>query len=174
MRRVKVGRAKKWRSIVVCPLWWTARAEELRKSHQFWARQAAEVQLPADIRSPPMLTSSSVRVANAGVPSVVGLYAQRDAAAAIPAGFAKVCEQMGWPTRQMWKKLSDESKPWFEADNGAYIYRNVEDGQWWIDEPSGSGVYVAESTAPLPPSSGWRLLHGAKSPAPEVTTSTQQ
>ena len=40
----------------------------------------------------------------------------------------------------------------------AYIYRNKADGQWWIDEPSGDGVYVAPRTAPLPPTGGWRAL----------------
>ena len=47
--------------------------------------------------------------------------------------------------------------------HAAYMYKNVADGQWWIDEPSGSGVYVALSDAPLPPTTGWHALQGGES-----------
>ena len=110
----------------------------------------------------------SVRIGSAGVPSVVGLYAARDATRAIPAGFAKVCEEMRWPTKETWNKLADQRLPWFEADNGAYLYKNVADGKWWIDEPNGGGVYVARSDAPEPPTSGWVTLGQGASPLPEV------
>ena len=59
------------------------------------------------------------------------------------------------------------------AENGSYMYRNVNDGQWWIDEPSGGGVYVAQSTSPVPPTSGWKVLDKSRGALPtlEVTTS---
>ena len=82
-----------------------------------------------------------VTVLSAGVAAVVGRYAPREAATSIPAGFRAVCEQNGWPTTgEMWVRLADHSLPWFESPNGAYMYRNLEDGQWWIDEPGGAGV----------------------------------
>ena len=115
----------------------------------------------------------SVSVRSAGVASVVGDYVQREASISTPAGFAKVCEQMGWPTGEMWKKLADHSLPWFEAPNGSYMYRNLDDGQWWIDEPSGGGVYVVRSEAPLPPLTGWKLLPVVSLPTCRSTSSSK-
>jgi hypothetical protein len=138
------------------------------------------------------MSPSAVRVTAAGVASVVGTYAARDARS-IPAGFAKVCEQMQWDTKGTWEQLSDLKLPWFEAANGgahreleptskrwpthassathscaAYMYRNRGDGQWWIDEPSGAGVYVVLSDSPLPPTSGWKALPQGASPLPSL------
>ena len=39
-------------------------------------------------------------------------------------------------------------------------HRNTRDGQWWIDEPSGGGVYVAKSDSDLPPTEG--AVHASK------------
>ena len=72
----------------------------------------------------------SVRVVTAGVPSVVGVYSKREFEE-IPVGFAKVCEAMRWDTQESWHKLSDRTLPWFLAENGSYMYRNIMDGQWW-------------------------------------------
>ena len=112
----------------------------------------------------------SVRIVAAGVTSVVGTFSARNPAV-IPAGFDKVCKQMKWDTREMWLKLSDQRLQWYEAANGAYVYRNVQDGQWWIDEPGGMGVYVAPSKSEMPPMAGWQPLQGAAAPLPtlEVT-----
>ena len=113
---------------------------------------------------------ATVRVVTAGVASVVGSYAQRDVNQ-IPHGFGMVCKQMGWPVQGTWTKLCDQRLPWFEHENGAYIYRNTNDNQWWIDEPSGSGVYVAPSDgSPVPPAEGWVALSSGRSPLPVVTT----
>jgi hypothetical protein len=111
---------------------------------------------------------ASVKVASAGTPSVVGAYVQRDPLV-IPTGFAKVCEEMRWNTAEQWQTLSDQKRPWFEAPNGAYMYFNKGDGHWWIDEPSGGGVYVASADTQLPPASGWKALQGAMSPLPELS-----
>ena len=67
-----------------------------------------------------------------------------------------------------WKSLSDLEKPWFEADNGAYIYFNKGDRQWWIDEPNGSGVYVSGRATSLPPADGWKPIGSSPSPLPTV------
>lgn len=109
----------------------------------------------------------SVRVSSAGSTLVNGAYQQRNAVI-VPRGFAKVCEEMGWPTAGMWEKLSDMKRPWYEASNGAYMYWNQSDRQWWIDEPSGAGVYVALSDDESPPTRGWRALPGGRQPLPEL------
>ena len=90
-----------------------------------------------------------VRISAAGVQSIVGRYAMREPTA-VPNGFAKVCQQQGWPIEETWQRLSDLRRPWFEADNGAYMYFNIADGQWWIDEPGGAGVYVPQLRPPFP------------------------
>ena len=116
------------------------------------------------------LAIPSISVRSAGSPSVVGLYEAKPTTM-IPDGFARVCEEMQWDTKSTWLKLADQSLPWFLADNGAYIYRNVADGQWWIDEPGGSGKYVARSEESLPPNSGWKALPGGNHPLPTLEVS---
>eukprot|EP00965_Chrysotila_dentata_P261845 6214379-Pleurochrysis_carterae.AAC.1 len=59
-------------------------------------------------------------------------------------------------------------RAWFEAESGAYIYWNRSDGNWWIDEPSGAGAYIAQSDQQLPPTEGWKPLPGTKLPLPTV------
>mmetsp|Transcript_25457 Transcript_25457/g.80311 ORF Transcript_25457/g.80311 Transcript_25457/m.80311 type:complete len:112 (+) Transcript_25457:830-1165(+) len=88
--------------------------------------------------------------------------------ASVPKGFGTPCKKMGWDTQQMWVQLSDQKTPWFEAPNGAYVYWNQSDGQWWIDAPDGGGVYVAAAPSGLPPAAGWKALAGAASPLPRV------
>ena len=73
----------------------------------------------------------------------------------------------------MWNKLSDLKRPWFEAENGAYMYFNRADGQWWIDEPDGAGVYVSKADTQLPPVDGWNPLRANASPLPVLSVSEQ-
>ena len=42
--------------------------------------------------------------------------------------------------------------------------------QWWIDGPSGAGLYVLQDASgnPVPPKSGWVALNGVQPPVPEV------
>ena len=103
--------------------------------------------------------NAAVRISAAGVQSIVGRYSMREPTA-VPNGFAKVCQQQGWPIEETWQRLSDLRRPWFEADNGAYMYFNIADSQWWIDEPGGAGVYVSRSDTPVPPIKGWKPLNG--------------
>jgi len=92
---------------------------------------------------------SQLQITAAGRPSVIGLFSARPSSA-IPAGFAKVCVQQGWGVEKTWKQLNDASRDWFESDNGAYIYYNKGDGQWWIDEPGGNGVFKAAAPSHAP------------------------
>jgi hypothetical protein len=117
------------------------------------------------------MIGQSIRIAAAGTHSVVGTYTERDPRI-IPRGFAKVCDEMRWSPLPTWQKLADQSRPWFEAPNGAYMYFNVGDGNWWIDEPGGAGVYISMSNTPLPPVDGWKALPNAATPLPELQVET--
>lgn len=125
-----------------------------------------------------------VTVMNAGVPDVDGVYEARRASEAIPEKFALVCDQNGWNTKDMWKRLSgagaggarDPDILWFEAPNKSYIYFNVADSHWWIDGPDGLGVYKAKGprfSVPGYPrgsggASGWFPLDAKNDPVPTV------
>ena len=118
-----------------------------------------------------MAMRRTLHVVGAGVAEVNGMYQQMGAT--IPAGFARTCEKQGWDAGAMWKKLYDQNTPWFEAENGSYVYRNKGDGRWWIDEPSGLGVYILESHEKLPPPSGWHPLDPNYEPVPSVAIKLQ-
>lgn len=97
----------------------------------------------------------------AEVGAVNGVYTVRPASE-IPSGFAKVCQQQGWGTEKMWAQLQGgpaKGNPWFKhQDNESYIYRNLGDGMWWIDGPSGNGVFIAEGPPNAVPAHGWKHL----------------
>lgn len=84
----------------------------------------------------------------------------------IPVGFDKVCKENGWATKDTWKNLNG-GREWFHAENGSYIYFNSADKHWWIDGPSGAGIYKAPGPAHAPPAQGWRLL-GDYNPTPSL------
>merc|ERR1711978_783363 len=68
----------------------------------------------------------------------------------IPTGFEWVCRQKGWNAADTWRELNGDSI-WFKASTQAYIYWNKSNGVWWIDEPSGNGVYIAKAPSWAPP-----------------------
>jgi hypothetical protein len=113
-------------------------------------------------------STTGVLIRGAGEASTNGLFTARSPTV-VPNGFARTCDEMGWPSEPTWKKLSDAARPWYEHENEAYIYWNRNDGRWWIDVPSGAGAYIAASSAVDPPSSGWKALPGMKAPMPVVT-----
>lgn len=74
----------------------------------------------------------------------------------------------------MWERLN-RGAPWWEADNGSYIYLNRGDGRWWLDSgETGLGLYVAPSRegdeGVAPPQQGWQALGDGKLPLPTLTT----
>ena len=108
---------------------------------------------------------AGVVVAGASVEEVNGVYHSREPGI-VPAGFTETCVKMGWPAEAMWVKLSDGRRAWFESENGSYIYWNRSDGCWWIDAPSGAGVYIQKSSSQLPPVDGqWEPLNEPASAA---------
>ena len=120
-------------------------------------------------------TGAAVHVSQAGASSVLGKFAPRPSSV-IPAGFIKVCSEQGWSVPVMWNKLSDVTRPWYEASTGAYIYYNRSDQHWWIDAPDGAGVYIAPagSQEHVPPTRGWRALPGAQLPLPTLTIESDE
>mmetsp|Transcript_255 Transcript_255/g.393 ORF Transcript_255/g.393 Transcript_255/m.393 type:complete len:364 (-) Transcript_255:138-1229(-) len=115
----------------------------------------------------------SVNVQASGAESVNKKYTERPAWV-IPMGFSLTCAEMKWDSEKMWNQLSDQKTPWYEAENGAYIYWNKGDGQWWIDAPDGKGLYVVSSpAAEFPPSEGWQALSGAPPKLPKVVSDPQ-
>lgn len=110
---------------------------------------------------------AQVRVAGSGADDVNEVYTERNPAV-VPVGFSLTCAEMSWDSESMWTKLSNQKSPWYEAENGSYIYWNQGDGQWWIDAPDGKGVYVVKAGPSELPSSGWKALPGASTPLPQV------
>jgi len=106
-----------------------------------------------------------IMVGGAGEPSLNGEYVATDASK-VPIGFDATCKQQGWNTAQMWEQLNAGST-WYGASNGAYIYYNRGDSNWWIDEPSGAGVFKARGPSHAPPQLGWVKL-GAAHPPPSM------
>jgi len=109
----------------------------------------------------------TAKVQGAGLSDVNGLYAARDPRI-VPLGFSLTCAENAWDSEKMWLQLSDQATPWYEAENGSYIYWNRGDGKWWIDGPDGKGVYIVKAPNDVVPSSGWQALPGAPSPLPTV------
>lgn len=128
------------------------------------------------VQSLTMSTSSSttsaaprIRVKDAGHLAVCGIY-NPQSPFKIPSGFDRTCREMRWDTERMWERLAQPSSkvPWFEHATGSYIYFNHGDGRWWIDGPSGAGVYIVESGSGLPTGKGWTSLSGEYDPVPQV------
>jgi hypothetical protein len=127
-----------------------------------------------DMVLPASTTLGSVRISNAGVASVRGLYRPRPFTV-VPTGFAKVCNAMNWPATETWHKLAVADMPWWEHEhNCSYLYFHV-DGTCWLDEPSGNGVYIAPydtldsvPSCTLVPTQGWTPLGQAPLPLPTI------
>jgi len=108
-----------------------------------------------------------ISITNAGHQAVNGIYYLKSASI-IPRGFERTCISMNWNTQQMWNQLSDSSRPWYEAENDSYIYWNKGDGKYWIDGPSGAGIYIVKDSSELPPKTGWISLDKSYEPIPTV------
>ena len=114
------------------------------------------------------MATKRILVRGAGEAAVNGVFTARSPKV-VPAGFTRTCNEMGWPSDEMWVKLSDSTRVWYEHENESYIYWNRSDGRWWIDVPSGAGAYIVASSEGDPPSAGWRALPGMKSPVPSIS-----
>ena len=118
-----------------------------------------------------------LQVQGSGVELVNQSYKWQDASV-IPPGFAKVCLANQWNVEATWKHLN-RNQFWLRGTiNEAYIYFNSAVGHWWIDEPNGTGVFIARPLAsnnhdqnrPLPPTDGWKALSANYNPLPTILT----
>ena len=107
----------------------------------------------------------SIQVMNAGVAETNGVYNAMDSNT-IPKGFDKVCVENGWDSKNMWSKLNGSNQWYLHSQNNCYVYRNLNDRQWWIDGTDGLGVYIVNenrgSVKEAIPSNGWSLLTPGK------------
>eukprot|EP00435_Cladocopium_sp_Y103_P067315 s320_g29.t2 len=142
-----------------------ARASPMEIAKDSRAREVMAV--IAEYMSKPQPVFPQLRVSNSGVASVNAIYIERDPKV-IPVGFSLTCSEQRWDAEKMWLQLSDQKTAWYEAENGAYIYWNKGDGQWWIDAPDGKGVYITKAPPTAVPQDGWRALPGASAPLPSV------
>ena len=121
-----------------------------------------------------LVMSNKLRVTGAGSSIVNGLYHLRQAEI-IPSSFSKVCFKARWNPSDMWDQLN-RGRPWWETDNGSYIYYNGGDGQWWMDSgETGLGLYISRSRSEdddgnIPPLNGWEVLGDGKLPLPKLNT----
>jgi len=117
-----------------------------------------------------------LRVTGAGSSIVNGLYHIRQADI-IPSSFTKVCVKARWNPSDMWQQLN-RGRPWWETENGSYIYFNRGDGQWWMDSgETGLGLYISrsqseENDSDIPPLNGWEVLGDGELPLPKLSRET--
>jgi hypothetical protein len=110
-----------------------------------------------------------IAVHASGVEDLNGEY-EATSAEEVPRGFSVVCDEAGWNVDETWTRLNGGAD-WFKASNEAYIYFNLLDEMWWIDDPAGHGVFKAPAPAHAPPSVGWQPIGGdAKMPPACVAT----
>ena len=114
-----------------------------------------------------MSSNKVISITNAGYQAVNGIYYPKSASI-IPVGFDRTCISMNWNTQQMWNQLSDQTRTWYESENDSYIYWNKGDGKYWIDGPSGAGIYIVKDSGQLPPKTGWISLDTSYEPLPTV------
>jgi len=113
-------------------------------------------------------SSLKVVVAGAGEADVNGEFVPRPSSQ-IPAGFADTCHASNWEPAKMWRELSESGRAWFESANGSYFYWNRGDGHWWLDGPSGAGLYIAHDDGQVPPLAGWKVVtRHVREPMPAV------
>ena len=109
-----------------------------------------------------MLASAhTIRINGAGVPSVVGSYAQRKPDM-IPEGFALVCRNMRWDVKKTWHTLSDLRRPWFEAENGAYMTGTLTTGSGGSTSPMAVASTSRRTTASCRPQRAGRRFRMAR------------
>lgn len=79
------------------------------------------------------------------VRDINGAYKAQDGTL-IPESFRKVCvESSLGPAEKLWSRLNRGAQWYKHTENNSYIYRNSGDGEWWVDGPSGLGVFIANT-----------------------------
>jgi hypothetical protein len=110
------------------------------------------------------LSAATARVVN-------GAYEPRDPDD-IPPGFARMCGRAGgFAPRPVWDSATNGVTPWFESREGCYVWYNRDESHWYVDDPHGAGMYLAnpEGSLLLPPTAGWVSLTGRRAGAPRMS-----
>ena len=110
------------------------------------------------------LSAATARVVN-------GAYEPRDPGD-IPPGFARMCGRAGgFAPRPVWDSATNGVAPWFESREGCYVWYNRDESHWYVDDPHGAGMYLAnpEGSLLLPPTAGWVSLTGRRAGAPRMS-----
>jgi len=117
------------------------------------------------------LNVPTLRLSMASSRNVNSVYAPRDPKT-IPTGFSRMCNKAGgFAPRGLWDELTNGVTPWFESKDGCFVYFNCNDGHWYVDNPSGAGMYLAvpDGSLLLPPTNGWVSLRGNRAGAPKMS-----
>ncbi|KAL7518409.1 hypothetical protein ACHAWX_003238 [Stephanocyclus meneghinianus] len=138
-----------------------------------WSLQMRRVQETESLPTKTFVKSlavPSLQLSMAEDRGINGVYIARDPKA-IPAGFVRMCGKAGgFAPRPIWDELTNGITPWFESKDGCFVYFNCHDSRWWIDDSSGSPMYLAvpDESLLLPPTNGWVTLTGMKAGAPRM------
>jgi len=106
-----------------------------------------------------------VEVIGAGSTQVNGWYRRREAAECPPVTYGRNRQHR----RERWID-NLEGLPWYEKDDGCYIYWHSNCKKWWCRDADGNLRYSAVSDTALPPHAGWRVdcWRYSVSPAPTL------
>mmetsp|Transcript_24797 Transcript_24797/g.59818 ORF Transcript_24797/g.59818 Transcript_24797/m.59818 type:complete len:187 (-) Transcript_24797:105-665(-) len=153
-------------SLLMIATTWTVPTTTLLAPTTTWTSPTpSTVSQGCDLNVPELrLSQSSSRQVNA-------VYSPRDPKN-IPTGFARMCNKAGgFAPRPIWDDMTNGITPWFESDDGCFIYFNCNDAHWYVDNPSGAGLYLAvpDGSLLLPPTNGWVSLTGRRVGAPKMS-----
>merc|ERR1711964_712665 len=95
--------------------------------------------------------------------TVNGWYQHREASEGPPRVRAKYIRS----SRRKWIR-STGGRPWFEKDDGCYIFWLSICGEWNCCDGDGLLRYCAKGEPALPPAEGWRPVFDGKVPAPTL------
>ena len=121
-----------------------------------------------------------MKATNAGTDSVNGDYNEVDFHN-IPYGFKKKCSKAEKDFVPMWRRHSEYHRVWFENSQKVYVYHDVVDSKWYVEDAEGVRLYAhqdihrkedgntyGDPKTELPPSTGYIAVEG-KSPGPNFT-----
>ncbi|KAL9180614.1 hypothetical protein ACHAXT_011067 [Thalassiosira profunda] len=135
----------------------------------------APMQLPPTSSSEPSEASAvnapTIRLSRASARGINALYAPQDPKT-IPAGFIRMCGKAGgFAPGPVWTETTNGVTPWFENEDGCYIFFNCNDSRWYVDNAYGAGMYLAnpDGSLLLPPTNGWVSLTGRRAGAPKMS-----
>jgi hypothetical protein len=117
------------------------------------------------------LNAPTMRLSMASYPGINAVYSPRDPKS-IPTGFARLCNKVGgFAPRPVWDDFTNGISPWFESEEGCYVYLNCNEACWYVDDASGAGMYRAspDGSLLLPPTEGWVTLQGQRVGAPKIS-----